>query len=299
MLLASPPPPASPDLPRLHGLRLLVADASAHQHELVRDLLNSEGAEVVSAAHSALALELLRDSTTPFDAALLAADMPPMDGLATTVQLRRHPPLRRLPVIALRTPSISPETETCFMAGMNDHLDLPLDLEALVSMLLRLTHRAAALSPDARSPVLPESTQRYAEAHAIELSAALQRLGGARGNGGARYQHYLQRFLEDTTCLPARIHSLLEACDLNGVAQQWRELHAMSSMLGLVELAQATASAQRATSQAMVRQEHPSQSRAHAAQVTLTLATAQTHAAHLVHVLTAAAFISSTKRKHP
>lgn len=287
MILAPPPTAASSDLPRLHGLRLLLAEASAHQQELGRDLLESEGAQVSSASTSALALEALRDGT-PFDAALLAADLPPMDGVAATVQLRRLPLLRRLPVIALRTPALSPEAETCFMAGMNDHFDLPLDLETLVAMLLRLTHRAhspSTLQLASVQRLLSESTQRYAEAHVIELASALQRLAGTRDNGAARYEHYLQRFLEDTSRLPARIHELLEACDLSGVAQQWRELQAMARTLGFVELAHIAAQAQRAAHQAGLQQEHPAQLRARAAQVALVLAAAQTHAAHLAHVL--------------
>lgn len=287
MILVSPAA-TSPDLPRLHGLRLLLGEASAHQQELGRDLLESEGAEIISAGTSALALEVLQENSASFDAALLAADLPPMDGVAATVQLRRLPPLRRLPVIALRTPTVSPEAETCFMAGMNDHLDLPLDLEALVSMVLRLTHRAATPRPLTKSISLAESTQRYAETHAIELMPALQRLGAMsrHGNTGlVRYQHYLQRFLEDSSHLPARIHEWLEARDLSAVAQQWREVHGMATTLGLMALSQAAAQAQRATHQAALQQEHPVQSRARASQVALVLATAQTHASHLAHVL--------------
>jgi CheY-like chemotaxis protein len=63
--------------------------------------------------------------------------MPVMDGISATREIRRDPELAQLPVIALTAGVLPEEREAALGAGMNDFLGKPLSLEQMQSVLSR------------------------------------------------------------------------------------------------------------------------------------------------------------------
>ena len=93
-------------LPRLNliGLRALVVDDNASNREILRQHLESWGAEASGAASGAAALALLNaGDETPFDLVLLDDQMPGMDGLQLAKAIRQNPRSAALRLILLST----------------------------------------------------------------------------------------------------------------------------------------------------------------------------------------------------
>ena len=143
-LLSGPPGdtlPASPgteqqDKP-LAGLRVLLVDDSALNRKVAERALNLAGATVMQAADGQQALESLRANPREFDVVLMDIQMPVMDGLTATREIREDQALRQLPVIALSAGVLPEERQAALTAGVNDFLPKPLDLKQMREMLAK------------------------------------------------------------------------------------------------------------------------------------------------------------------
>jgi CheY-like chemotaxis protein len=68
--------------------------------------------------------------------------MPVMDGLTATREIRRDPALRTVPVIALTAGVLPEERQATVDAGANDFLAKPLDLRDMRTVLSRCLGKA-------------------------------------------------------------------------------------------------------------------------------------------------------------
>ena len=130
-------PAATAPLPRqarLAGLRLLLVEDNALNRQVARELLEGEGALVESAEDGQAALARLHDGALP-DCVLMDMQMPVMDGLEATRQIRASFG-QALPIIAMTANAAAADRARCLAAGMSDHVGKPIDIERLVAVLL-------------------------------------------------------------------------------------------------------------------------------------------------------------------
>jgi len=64
--------------------------------------------------------------------------MPTMDGLEATKQIRLDPNLANIPIIALTALAMSGDRERCLEAGANDYLAKPIKLKELNTTIQRI-----------------------------------------------------------------------------------------------------------------------------------------------------------------
>jgi len=77
------------------------------------------------------------------DLILMDIQMPGMDGLEAIGQIRRHPDICEVPIIALTALALAGDRETCLAAGANSYLTKPVKLKHLVTTIqafLRCEH---------------------------------------------------------------------------------------------------------------------------------------------------------------
>lgn len=123
-------------------LVVLVADDHAVNRRVLGALLQPLGHDIVMAADGAEAVELA--ALVQPDVILMDIQMPKMDGLEATRQLRAlEPPLAGVPIIALTANSGPEDRRAALVAGMTDFVTKPIDPRALFVALAR----AAASDP--------------------------------------------------------------------------------------------------------------------------------------------------------
>jgi len=128
-------PKTSTDFSALKGLRVLVAEDNAVNQMIIEELLTVVGIHVTIANNGIEALELLQKSI--FDLVIMDIQMPEMDGLTATAQIRNDERFVNIPILAM-TANAGPEhVAESLRAGMNAHLTKPVDVEELYKALIQ------------------------------------------------------------------------------------------------------------------------------------------------------------------
>lgn len=117
------------------GLKVLVVDDSEDILNIMKALMELEGAEVTLACNGAEALSRLENGG-PFDLVLSDLGMPVMNGLELIGRLRRDSRFVALPVIALTGFGASQDKDEALQAGFNAHVDKPVSFEVLQQTVL-------------------------------------------------------------------------------------------------------------------------------------------------------------------
>jgi signal transduction histidine kinase/ligand-binding sensor domain-containing protein/CheY-like chemotaxis protein/HPt (histidine-containing phosphotransfer) domain-containing protein len=137
-----PPRPESALLsPRLRIL--LVEDNTVNQRLALR-LLEKRGHAVTIAGNGECALATLDGQE--FDVILMDVQMPVMDGLETTreIRLRERGTARHTPIVAMTAHAMKGDRERCLAAGMDDYLSKPIQSAELLETLRRVTAQTPA-----------------------------------------------------------------------------------------------------------------------------------------------------------
>lgn len=122
------------------GRRFLAAEDNELNRMILVELLGERGAEVVEARDGAEAVRIFRESESGhFDAVLMDAMMPVMDGYAATRAIRDLAPERSdaatVPIIALTANAYANDVQECLDAGMNAHVSKPFNIDDLAHVL--------------------------------------------------------------------------------------------------------------------------------------------------------------------
>ena len=137
----------------LKGVRLLVAEDNVFNQQVVSELLRHAGARVSLANNGREALEALRDQS--FDAVLMDLQMPEMDGLEATRQIRADSDLHDTLILAMTANAGLEDQQRCRAAGMDDFVSKPFQPERLYETLARLIHVRKLNQEAAPAPVAP------------------------------------------------------------------------------------------------------------------------------------------------
>jgi PAS domain S-box-containing protein len=127
-------------------LKILLAEDHAINQKMVLMLLHRLGyeADVVMNGIDAIAALQRQD----YDVVLMDVNMPEMDGLTATQQIRqRISELSQPRIIAMTASAMTGDRERCFDAGMDDYITKPFHLQDFVQALSRCHPRSSIVAP--------------------------------------------------------------------------------------------------------------------------------------------------------
>ena len=169
----------------LRGRRVLLVEDNPINQELGVEILTGAGVRVTVAENGAEALRRL--DAEEFDCVLMDVQMPVMDGLEATREIRRRERLNKLPVIAMTAGAMPWEREQTRAAGMDDHVTKPVDVDEL---LRTLTRWLGSVPPE--EPAADSSAPIADATPLLDTAAALRSMNGA----SATYRRVLGMFLD-------------------------------------------------------------------------------------------------------
>ncbi|MDX2081593.1 MAG: response regulator [Terrimicrobiaceae bacterium] len=126
----------NPVLIDTRSTRVLLVEDNASNQRLGAMMLGKLGYRAEVAANGMEAVDMV--NAAGFDIIFMDIQMPEMDGLDATREIRRSVPLSAQPwIVALTAHAAETDRERCLAAGMDDYLTKPLRRENLVAVLKR------------------------------------------------------------------------------------------------------------------------------------------------------------------
>jgi CheY-like chemotaxis protein/HPt (histidine-containing phosphotransfer) domain-containing protein len=219
----------TPGVLRLHGVRVLVADDSDMNLEVVKSILEFEGAQVALARNGQQAFDRLQADASEFDVVLMDVQMPVLGGHEATRLIRSEIGLVDIPIIALTAGALNSERDRALEAGMDDFLIKPFEATTLVQCIrkhLRASRKRAA-TPITGAPAALAQPLPWPEVDGIDSADARARLSGDTGLFLSSLARLLVEFAD--VSLPADAQS---PGDLARQAERMHKLKGLAGMLG-------------------------------------------------------------------
>ena len=238
------------------GLRVLLAEDNPINQKLAVILLQKAGYSVDAVENGAQALEKVQ--ANPYSAVLMDVQMPEMDGLEATQQIRalEKDTGQHIPIIAMTAHAMQGDRERCLGAGMDDYVTKPLEPRVLFNALDRWiqthgasegyepmqdyssTQEALSLNPneglfgEAASSITRETkgptsvlrTVFMADTLPVNLESALHRFDGDHDFMWELFKQYREQLPERVK----EIHTAVQEGDANRLARLAHNLKGVS-----------------------------------------------------------------------
>jgi CheY-like chemotaxis protein len=212
--------------PREVGPKILLVEDNAVNREVAVGMLESLGCMADAAENGWLAIAAM--TTATYDAVLMDCQMPVMDGLTATGEIRRREQTSgaaRVPIIALTANAMEGDRERCLAAGMDDFLSKPFTQQQLATLL----RRWLALRE------LPESERRDLSRLPMIDAGVLRNIAALAKP--ALLNSMIDLYLEHSPSLIGAIETAAANMQANALSQAVHTLKSSTSNLGGTRLA--------------------------------------------------------------
>ncbi len=211
------------ELRSLRGSRVLLVDDNRMNRDIIHGMLADSGILIDDAENGREAMELYRSNPGFYELILMDIQMPDMDGYEATLRIRELD--KQVPIIALTADALVSDREKTRAHGMNEHLNKPIEVERLFTIMLRYLSRKA-------EPAVPRQPPQPAEGgfpglRGIDTEAGLRRMMGDR----KLYAAQLRGFAETYADAGKRIRKLLN----ENPAEARRIAHTIKGVSGNIE----------------------------------------------------------------
>ena len=210
------------------GIQVLLADDNAVNMALNVRMMASIMSDAILTEVSNGAEAIQACEKVNFDLILLDVQMPEVDGIEATKQIRQMKHYQNTPIIGITAGNVSGEKERCLGAGMSDFLAKPIRQQDLFNAL-----HQAMLSMDS-------SEQSETEATDLVTHLDVQRLHEQAGDDPAFLSFFLDLVIKEISASRAQIADAKKENDLKLIKELLHKLKGTSSTAGLIKLAQLT-----------------------------------------------------------
>ncbi|AEV30644.1 histidine kinase,Response regulator receiver domain protein,histidine kinase,Hpt domain-containing protein [Sphaerochaeta pleomorpha str. Grapes] len=185
------------------GARVLLVEDNEENQLVAMEILREAGCVVSVASNGKEAIAKVQQAAV--DIILMDVQMPVMDGLAATREIRRLPYYANLPIIAMTANAMKEDRDHCLEAGMNDYITKPIDPKTLFAVIGKYyTASMNVISPSCISSECSSSLM-VPKIHGLDLEASLKRVMGNK----YLYLDLLKRFVAGQQETPLKIRAAL------------------------------------------------------------------------------------------
>jgi CheY-like chemotaxis protein/HPt (histidine-containing phosphotransfer) domain-containing protein len=216
---------------QFRGARMLLVEDDEINQQVAREMLENYGIKVTVAENGEEAIARLKEEQ--FDGVLMDMQMPVMDGVSTTREIRKDPRYAQLPIIALTANVMVSDQNEILAAGMNDHIGKPIDPDRLVATLAKWVHPNRTTEMPAPLETVPTSaTETLPNLPGVNVDESVRRIGG----NVTLYYSLLDTFRVNQQQVVSRIREALASNDLITAERLAHTLRGIAGTLGAESL---------------------------------------------------------------
>jgi CheY-like chemotaxis protein/HPt (histidine-containing phosphotransfer) domain-containing protein len=223
-------------------LRILLAEDNKINQQFASVLLSKAGHSVEIAQNGHQAVDAVRDRD--FDAVLMDIQMPELDGIGATRQIRALPGSKAsIPIIAMTAHAMAGAREDYLAAGMNDYISKPVNSTLLLSKLAAIAVEIVDVAPIAAAELPPRPAHIDTGSRDALSPLDFRKLNElAAALPPAAIRDFISLYLVDIALHLAQIEECRAKGDLDGI---WRQAHTIISTSGNLGAMQTSAAARR------------------------------------------------------
>jgi len=224
-------------LTTIKGARILLVEDNDLNQEVATELLCDAGFLVDLAENGQIALNKVRASD--YDLVLMDMQMPVMDGVTATQEIRKEIRLKDLPVVAMTANVMQGDRDRCMAAGMNDHVAKPIEPEILWQALLKWIkpRQSTAVDVDVEPQAVVDVDLPFG-VEGLDMADGLRRVLGRK----TLYLSMLRKFVAGQKSVVAEILKALEENLPDSAERLAHTLKGVSGTIGATGLQQLAAS---------------------------------------------------------
>jgi len=227
---ADRPPVSSGNDPSTTARRVLIVEDNAVNQRVLQQMLEQLGHAPDLAANGVEAVAAAQ--RTDYDLIFMDLQMPELNGLDATREIRRLDRPQSPTIVALTASAFTETREQCRAAGMDDYLAKPVRLDDLRPLFAAPEPaEAAPEAPEDPPPPVPPPLDR-------PLLMSLIEDVGAEGVGDPFIQTLLRQFVEETQSTVTTLNTALSDADLDTVRNEAHRLKGSARTVGALSVAE-------------------------------------------------------------
>jgi two-component system sensor histidine kinase/response regulator len=250
------------NLATIKGSSILLVEDNDFNQQIASELLTDAGFKVDVAENGQVSIEMLNKRL--YDIVLMDMQMPVMDGVTATRELRKDERFKDLPILAMTANVMDTDIEKCREAGMWDHIGKPIDPDELFGKLLKWMkpRKMEELQEAAKAPPMetkkeetteetkPAPQDDLPEIPGLDTALGLKRVMGKK----AFYRDMLRKYIENQGEAPAQIHQSLDAEDYGTAERLAHTAKGVSGNIGATQVQALAATLEKAIRERLPRE---------------------------------------------
>jgi CheY-like chemotaxis protein len=222
------------ELAAIKGARILVVEYNEINQRVASEILQDAGFVVDVAENGQVGVEMARRGG--YDLVLMDMQMPVMDGVTATLEIRKHQALAGLPIVAMTANAMQRDRERCLKAGMKDFVTKPIDPDGLFQVLLKWIQPRGAKepvnAPKARPAAAAAGPDALARVPGLDVVTGMRRMMGKT----PLYLSMLRRYVAGQRTCPAELRDALDSGDWPRAERLAHTARGVSGSIGAVQI---------------------------------------------------------------
>ncbi len=229
-------------IPDFKGLRVLIVDDNELNREFLQQLLSEYQVDCDIAENGAIAVQKVASQS--YDLVFMDLNMPVLDGISATKQIRQQYSQDQLPIVVLTANASRGDRDQSFAAGVNDLLIKPIHNEQLIAALNLGVNTEACESASASAS--PSPSDKIISANSEDKIKHLMQVPGLNvqnglhlmGGSERRYLFILEKFVALKSSIKADVMEALQGNDLEEAIRRAHSLKGSARVIDAWQVSQ-------------------------------------------------------------